>query len=515
MCRQEMDIMYDVLHNEKVAIVRDETIEGYFKHPPFHPSQNYPEYPFGRENISASENKTYALVRNTLIQMKLDQENIGEGVWNPFKKYIKPGDTVVLKPNFVLDKHYGGGMLECVITQPDVIRAVCDYVYIALKGKGRLVIADAPQGNCDFENLKKNTKVDSIVAFYEKYADMPVELKDLRQTRYYYNSMGYLQDNSREQLVGDDSGYLIFNLGEYSELNGLAHESRIYGADYDRSITLTHHNNSEMSGKHEYCIAKTIMDADVIISMPKVKVHRKAGVTLNLKNMVGINGNKNYLPHYRIGLNVDGGDEYMDLTKVQRKVEYFHRWFVEHFLVNPNHFDVLLSKLERMIYFVWKKVGYRKTSQNLISAGDWYGNDTIWRTVLDLNKILLYGDRQGHMQDVPQRRFISIMDGIIGGENEGPLVPSPKKAGFICIGFNPLLADCAVARIMGFDINKIPKLKYAFAISDFPITDMRYENIEIFSNILEYTCAIEDATNRFLDFQPSKGWAGHIEMTSN
>jgi len=32
-----------------------------------------------------------------------------------------------------------------------------------------------------------------------------------------------------------------------------------------------------------------------------LKLHRKAGITCALKNLIGINGNKEYLPHHRLG----------------------------------------------------------------------------------------------------------------------------------------------------------------------------------------------------------------------
>jgi len=38
-----------------------------------------------------------------------------------------------------------------------------------------------------------------------------------------------------------------------------------------------------------------------LYSIPKMKVHGKVGVTLNLKGLVGVNTDKNYLIHYRVG----------------------------------------------------------------------------------------------------------------------------------------------------------------------------------------------------------------------
>lgn len=500
--------MLNLLESNKVAIFQDEHVKEYFKIPPFHPSQKYPEYPFDEQNISKENNSIYDMVREAFILLNLDDKNIGKKEWNPLKEWIVPGDTVVLKPNFVLDKHYEGGELECVITQPDVIRAVFDYAFIALRGKGKIIIADAPQCNCDFENLKRNTKVESIIEFYKNNSNIEVELRDLRQTKYNYNSMGYLQSDSRNDLQGDKDGYFVVNLGENSEFCGISNEEKIYGADYNRKETIKHHN-----GKiQEYCVSGTIMKADVIISIPKMKVHRKAGVTLNLKNLIGINGNKNYLPHFRIGVKEDGGDEYMSLTTLQKKEQYMHRFFIEKFRVNSNKFFDIISYVENTFHIIWRKIFYKKTPQNLICGGDWHGNDTIWRTVLDLNKILIYCNKEGKLCENPQRKFISVVDGIIGGENEGPLVPTPKKSGIIAVGFNPLITDCIVTRLMGFDLKKIPKFQNAFSMEKYPISKVKYENIKVLSNKSEYIDINKNKEKEYLKYIPSKGWIGNIEI---
>ena len=52
----------------------------------------------------------------------------------------------------------------------------------------------------------------------------------------------------------------------------------------------------------------------------------------------------------------------------------------------------------------------------VVRNGSWHGNDTIWRAVVDLNKILLYADGEGVMRDTPQRRYYAIVDGVVAGE---------------------------------------------------------------------------------------------------
>src|SRR5690554_5888999 len=78
------------------------------------------------------------------------------------------------------------------------------------------------------------------------------------------------------------------------------------GADYDEEITIAHHSG----GRNAYLVARTVLSADLVVNVPKVKTHKKSGVTLSMKNLIGINGDKNWLPHYRAGFTSRGGDEF-------------------------------------------------------------------------------------------------------------------------------------------------------------------------------------------------------------
>lgn len=88
----------------------------------------------------------------------------------------------------------------------------------------------------------------------------------------------------RRTLEGDPRGYVVYDLGDASEFRGHAGAGHYYGADYDAAEVNRHHTG----GRHEYLIARSAVEADVLISLPKIKTHKKAGVTLSLKNLVGI-----------------------------------------------------------------------------------------------------------------------------------------------------------------------------------------------------------------------------------
>ena len=68
--------------------------------------------------------------------------------------------------------------------------------------------------------------------------------------------------------------------------------------------------------------------------------------------------------------------------------------------------------------------------------GAWYGNDTVWRTCLDLQRLLHYGNADATLAPQRQRNVITITDAIIGGDGEGPLAPAPVRSGFLTGGAN-------------------------------------------------------------------------------
>jgi len=110
-----------------------------------------------------------------------------------------------------------------------------------------------------------------------------------------------------EENIQSEDHFTLFDLGRESLLEPISdNRSRFRVAWYDhRLMAKTHH-----PGVHQYLVAKEVVDADVIINLPKLKTHKKAGVTCALKNLIGINGNKEYLPHHRVGGPKTGGDNY-------------------------------------------------------------------------------------------------------------------------------------------------------------------------------------------------------------
>jgi len=163
----------------RVCIV-DTGIASYPRTAPYHPSQAYPEYRFGGA-LASEPNPTYDGVRRALAELGYDAAHFGSASWNPLGEIIRPGMTVVVKPNFVLSRHVEGKDFYSIIIHPSVLRAVADYCWIALEGRGEIIFADAPQYNCDFFELLRQTGLDTVCQFFDNSPGPKVTYRDLRK----------------------------------------------------------------------------------------------------------------------------------------------------------------------------------------------------------------------------------------------------------------------------------------------------------------------------------------------
>jgi uncharacterized protein (DUF362 family) len=471
--------------------------------PPFCPGVAWPEYQRVCATVGEQPNVVYTAVRESLRLLGLDANRYGSAEWNPLGQWIRPGETVVLKPNFVRDfRESSPDDASCLITHGAIIRAVLDYAYLALNGHGRLVIADAPQNDANFDSIRRIAQLDMIVNFYRTHVGFPVEIYDLRP------EMAFKVDGvivGHTPLAGDPAGYIKVNLGAHSafaEIEHLCH--KLYGAEYDRGELVSHHSN----GAHEYLISKTVLQAHCVISLPKLKTHKKTGLTVNLKNLVGINGNKNWLPHHREGTPLQGGDQFAKDTFLRRSeraiVAAFKRYFP------------LLGPLRSLVAGPVKGLGkqiFGDTNTDTVRSGNWYGNDTTWRMTIDLNRILLHADAEGQLHHTPVRRFFSVVDGIIAGEGNGPLDPRPKPAGVVVAGTNSVAVDLACARLMGFDYRKLPMLSRALEPHALALVSFAAQDVHCHSNNNQFARLLSELHGPLFAFTPHFGWQGHIEIS--
>lgn len=461
---------------------------------PYGPGEAYPEFHGGR---LGSPNPVYAAVRQSLRLLKLDTANFDTPNWNPFGEFVRLGEQVLIKPNWVLHASRSDGDTLGLITHSSVLRPIIDYVLLALRGRGRILIGDAPMQSADFAKLMERTRIKQIVEQVSA-GEVEIGIRDFRE------NVCKLDDKGRvighRSLPGDPDGYCTVNVAGESMLSPVSQESwRFRVTNYDPT-TMRHHHDAN---RHEYLIARAILESQVVIGVPKLKTHRKAGLTCCLKNMVGINGSKDYLPHHRIGATKKGGDEYLHPSFWKHACAKI----TDHMETSP---DSSFRGISRFALRLCRRMAHNFAGDPYYE-GSWYGNDTIWRTVLDLNRILKFARPDGTFADLPCRRIFHVVDAIVAGGGEGPLRPDPVNVGIILAGEEAAAVDALAARLVGLDPEQIPLLKHAMELlheQDGPKSEIQLALDDAQGSQLGL-----DQVQPVASLVPPAGWVGHIELT--
>lgn len=475
--------------------------------PPWGPGCAHPELLalLGNACTAGPPNPAYAAVRGALRALGLDAERFGSPEWNPLGAVVRRGGRIVLKPNFI--RHWNPcpeGTIESVITHGAIVRAIADYAFLAAGAEGSVVVAEAPQQDCDFEQIRALTGLDAMVRFYEDTLQRELEVVDLRREAVAFRD-GIIVE--RRKLPGDPAGYRAVDLGDQSFFTGSGLDpARFRGADYDPGVTVEHHCN----GRNAYLLSETVLSADLVVNLPKLKTHKKTGVTLALKNLVGINGDKNWLPHHSLGGPDDGGDEFPGGRWLDRARSRATEW------ARP-----LLQRGRALpVFRAARRLESAARGDEFVRSGNWYGNRTTWRMCCDLNRCLYYSDARGLHLDAPEpvRTVLTVIDGIVAGEGAGPLAPRDVPLGVVIAATDPLAADLVAVRLMGFDERKLPKLWETMQDPGPRVTAVRDSSevrvYEITAEAPEPRALRLDALPSERPFVPHPGWRGHVERSA-
>jgi uncharacterized protein (DUF362 family) len=410
-------------NHTSVSVAYAADVTGYPKAAPFDPAPDYPEYECA-VSTAESRNGAYRLVREAL--RLLYPEGFGSRGWNPLAAVIRPGDTVLIKANLVDDVQWE----QCRITHPSVLRAVIDYACKACEPSGHVWVGDAPYAEGVWDRVVEASGIRAMVEQLAGDRGAPVRLVNLNEAT---RATARLVD-----LAGDSA----LSIGE-QRVWWDARRRPLQSVD-DRPVT-------------SYRIAPAVLNADVVISVAKAKVHTTSGVTLAMKNLVGI------IPCLP---DADGLARNKDCAHLSDR----DAWYGRH--------------------------------------GEYVDNDTIWRTVVDLNRILLYADREGRMQTQPQRRYIAVVDGILAGE-ASLFNPRSATLGTVVAGTDPVAVDAVAARAMGFDPRRIRTIARAPNSGQLPLGTADPAKIAVLtsgnasmSNL--YQKSLEPETQVY-------SWAGAIE----
>jgi uncharacterized protein (DUF362 family) len=405
--------------------------------------------------VSYAENQLSTALSRVGQMLHLDQEGRG-----PFGRLIPRGARVLVKPNLVVHKNQGPWGLDPLVTHPSLIRATVEAILRAEPSE--VLVGDAPIQSCDFDRLLSVTGLNAWTSALMNRDSRFKGIRDFRRTTCTF------VDGVRvasENLQPEDR-FSLFDLGRDSLLESISDDNGSFRVTcYDPNLMARTH----APGRHQYLVARDVLDSDVVVNLPKLKTHKKAGITCALKNLIGINGNKEYLPHHRIGGAKSGGDCYPGSSLIKRTLEYV--W------------DQQNSAASFTSSRLWGRVArpfnglLRLTGDRLGTEGSWSGNDTVWRTGLDLNRILLYGRSDGTLGQKPERRVIHLVDAVIAGQGDGPLSPQPLPMGLILAGRNAAAVDLVGARLLGYDPAMIPIVREAFGKFRWPLTSFLQDEV--------------------------------------
>ena len=402
----------------------------------------YPDTPLPGDEESGLSTGFRAIWKS----MGLDPEN-------PFGGLVSRGGTVVIKPNWVMDSNPVAAGLDCLITHSSIVLRVMEWAAKAMCGEGTVVIGDAPIQLCDFGKLLSASGMESVVrSVQSRYPGLKVAVEDWRLTlidRSDGSHCGRAQTRQKYVEQIDERSardYVLIDVGKDSfleELSDFADRFRV--TCYPPSLMGRHHGH----GVHRYLVTRRVFGIDLMVNLPKMKTHAKAGFTGALKNIVGINGHKEYLPHHIYGSYEDGGDCYARPSALKSLYERLSDRFWEH---NSGYgplerasATLALGSLRRLVDSVCREKNVE---------GSWPGNEVLWRMVLDLNHILYFSSSS-------PKHILTIVDGIVAGEGEGPLRPRPKATGLLAVGRNPAYLDAVLARSMGYCIPRVPLVYHA------------------------------------------------------
>jgi uncharacterized protein (DUF362 family) len=480
--------------------------------PPFHPDRDYSE--FNRTFTQFDKNNSvYSAIRKLFLEAGYNSKDARKSTWNPFRGYIKSGGTVIIKPNLVREEKGGQVGKYCLMTHGSIIRPITDYLFLLQKTDGinfKVVICDVPIQGTKFDKILEQSGLKALQEFYRNTLRFKMEIIDLRHKIAKVDNTGFYVSVPAE---GDPLGYSRIHI-ENSFLEEIAKDYKKFGAPgYGMTET---YSQIESTGTHYYHIPNTVLSADLFINVPKLKTHKKAGITIAMKNLIGINGEKAWIPHFRRGSIKNGGDEFDD-------TQVFLKTITTKTILLLQGKSKLLWKCVRFlnkmfIKKIFKKYlnpssdlsDYEKKALFLVD-GNWYGNDTIWRSILDLNYLIFNYDKVGKKTNFKARNYICITDGIVAGEGDGPLDAQPINAGLISLSENPVINDLCLSKLMGFNWEKIPQLKQAVKLKDFFRFDGDCNSIKIIQCSDSYEQRIVDFQDiPSFAFLPPPGWIGHI-----
>ena len=210
-------------------------------------SHNTSVYYGGTPPYDQADNPVYDLVWETVKRLELGSPE------NPLDDLIDEGDTVLFKPNWV---GFGPG----TYTRPEVVRPLIDMAIEA--GADRIYIGDGGEDVSGTDYVMDNANYTAMVSILaSRYPATEIRTVNLneRDDGWHWVSLG-----SDSSFAG--SGYTNYDLGTGSVT---LYDSDYYHASDNQSI------NPDGDCLGWYAVNDYVLNADVIINVPKLKTHQE------------------------------------------------------------------------------------------------------------------------------------------------------------------------------------------------------------------------------------------------
>ncbi len=335
----------------------------------------------GKIPYGSRDNPVYDAVWKTVARLCLGTSR------NPLQSIIKRGDTVLIKPNLI--DHLPGSY-----TRPEVVRPMIDMAVAG--GAARICVADAGINFIETEQVLDATHYSEMVrCLQRRHPAIKIEALNLNKLpRWRWVFLGedssFYNSGYRDDEIAFDYGKPLLNHPYYLTVDRLGRTPRGKSAGC-------------------YAISDDVLNADVVINMPKMKTHWTMLATLSMKNLVGCTMASTYDHQAGDGANL-------------ARIPHCH---------------------------------VRKTN--------YFENDIAVRVLQDLHKIILYCDKHGRLKKRKQRQYLTVIDGIEAMERSQTTLYEQKGKRrmnrVVLAGQDPVSTDMVACRVMGYDYRQIPVLK--------------------------------------------------------
>ena len=418
--------------------------------------------------------------------------------------HLKP-QHIVLKPNWVLHETDPAFPIRALVTDARVIEAAVEACLTLYPEAKSILVGDCPLQYADWPLLCHQCGLKPVMDRLLKAAPGKLAFRDLRKEVFQRTADNFMVPVQHEP--GDPLGYREVDLGLRSHLEAISDAADRFAVnDYSSEVTRSNHRQ----GSHRYFVSQSILNADLFINLPKWKSHSKSGITGALKNLVGINGDKAYLPHFRRGAPAWGGDEYRDENRWLYWAQTTLREKLQKRSQRAYNFLKPGWELIKRVRGIETRLDNSKANPKrfYIAGGAWPGNDTIWRMIYDLNLVIQCVDSAGRLHSEPQRNYFCLVDGLISGEGNGPLQPLPRETDWLVCGSDPFAIDATLTWFMGFDPHKVPVIEQRHHFAGMDWGQFKLPDLTVDLN--GQTAKVLESPINFKFVSPP-GWRSHIE----